>query len=116
MWDLSSKKVVRSYDDHAGLVNTVAFHPDGTCIASAGERELLLTRSHGSALMLVEEGHTLFTLLANELTLTGSDSTIKVWDVRTNQLLQHYKAHTGAVTNLAFHPSGNFLMSTSLVR
>jgi WD40 repeat protein len=37
VWDLASKKVVRSYDDHAGLVNTVAFHPDGTCIASAGE-------------------------------------------------------------------------------
>jgi WD40 repeat protein len=34
--------------------------------------------------------------------------------VRTNQLLQHYVAHTGAVTNLAFHPSGNFLMTTSL--
>jgi centriolar protein POC1 len=33
---------------------------------------------------------------------------------RTNQLLQHYKAHTGAVTHLSFHPSGNFLLTCSL--
>lgn len=61
------------------MVSTVAFHPDGTCVASA-----------------------------------GADNSIKVWDVRTNQLLQHYKAHAGAITNLAFHPSGSFLMSSSL--
>lgn len=36
VWDLASKKIIRSYDDHSGLVNTVAFHPDGTCVASAG--------------------------------------------------------------------------------
>jgi WD40 repeat protein len=47
---------------------------------------------------------------------SGSDSTIKLWDVRTNQLLQHYRAHAGPVTHLTFHPSGNFLISSSLVR
>jgi WD40 repeat protein len=36
VWDLSSKKCIRSYDDHTGCVNTVAFHPDGTCVLSAG--------------------------------------------------------------------------------
>jgi centriolar protein POC1 len=39
VWDLASKRAVRSYDDHTGLVYTVAFHPDGTCIASAGKQE-----------------------------------------------------------------------------
>jgi WD40 repeat protein len=32
----------------------------------------------------------------------------------TNQLLQHYRAHTGPVTNAVFHPSGHFLLTTSL--
>ena len=50
MWDLSSKKVVRSYDDHTGLVNTVAFHPDGTCIASAGVEVWESAPSHMTAL------------------------------------------------------------------
>lgn len=30
-----------------------------------------------------------------------------------NKLLQHYQSHTGAVSDLAFHPSGNFLLSAS---
>lgn len=39
---------------------------------------------------------------------------LQVWDVRSNQLVQHYSAHSGPVTNVAFHPSGDFLLSSSL--
>jgi centriolar protein POC1 len=60
------------------VINSVAFHPDGTCIAS------------GSA-----------------------DQTIKIWDLRSSQLLQHYPAHTAAVNQIDFHPSGNYLLSAS---
>lgn len=42
------------------------------------------------------------------------DSLIKVWDLRSNVLLQQFSAHAGAVTHLSFHPSGNFLLSSSL--
>ena len=37
----------------------------------------------------------------------------KIWDIRTNKLLQHYQVHDDAVTSLAFHPSGNFLLTSS---
>ncbi len=37
-----------------------------------------------------------------------------MWDVRSDLLLQHYKAHAAAVTGLAFHPGGNFLLTSSL--
>ena len=39
---------------------------------------------------------------------------VQVWDVRSNQLVQHYSAHSGPVTNVSFHPSGDFLLSSSL--
>lgn len=39
---------------------------------------------------------------------------MQIWDTRTGQLLQHYSAHTAPVTNISFHPSGNFLLSSSL--
>ncbi len=38
----------------------------------------------------------------------------QIWDLRSDALLQHYRAHTAAVTGAAFHPSGSFLLTSSL--
>ena len=38
----------------------------------------------------------------------------QIWDLRSDALLQHYRAHTGAITGAAFHPSGSFLLTSSL--
>jgi centriolar protein POC1 len=36
LWDASqeSHKLLNSFTDHTDVVNSVKFHPDGTCIAS----------------------------------------------------------------------------------
>lgn len=34
--------------------------------------------------------------------------------MRSDALLQHYRAHTGAITGAVFHPSGSFLLTSSL--
>lgn len=44
----------------------------------------------------------------------GTDGSIKLWDLRSSRLIQYYDAHGGAVSDLSFHPSGNFLLSASL--
>lgn len=43
----------------------------------------------------------------------SADNSIKLWDVRSRQLLQHYAAHDAAVNAIDFHPSGDFLISAS---
>lgn len=58
------------------LITNVAFHPDGTCVASC-----------------------------------SADQTIKIFDLRSNQLLQHYNAHNDVVHSIDFHTSGNYLIS-----
>lgn len=59
-------------------VSAVAFHPQGTVIAAAGD-----------------------------------DGCIKLWDLRSNRLIQHYSAHSAGVTSISCHPSGDFLLSSS---
>ena len=44
----------------------------------------------------------------------SSDRTAKLWDLRTQQLLQHYDAHDESVTDLSFHSSGSYLLTSSL--
>lgn len=38
---------------------------------------------------------------------------IKIWDIRSKRLLQHYDAHSDTVTSLSMHASGNYLLSSS---
>ncbi len=34
----------------------------------------------------------------------SDDQTIKIWDLRKRKLIQHYDAHGGPVTDIAFSP------------
>ena len=43
----------------------------------------------------------------------SSDHSIKIWDIRMHQLLQHYTGHDDAVNSISFHPSGNYILSGS---
>jgi centriolar protein POC1 len=45
---------------------------------------------------------------------SGSDDTkIKLWDLRSKRLLQHYDAHDGPINKVGFHPNGKYLISAS---
>ena len=57
---------------------------------------------------------TLSTPAGNCVATGGSDGCLKLWDLRSGRLIQYYEAHTGAVTGATFHPSGNFLLSSSM--
>jgi centriolar protein POC1 len=39
---------------------------------------------------------------------------MKLWDLRSNTLLQHYPAHADAISNITFHESGNYVLSSGL--
>ena len=43
----------------------------------------------------------------------SADNSIKIWDTRSHQLLQHYPAHSDSVSSISIHPSGNYLLSSS---
>ncbi len=35
IWDTEKKVEVYTFTEHAGIITSVKFHPDGTCLASA---------------------------------------------------------------------------------
>ena len=43
----------------------------------------------------------------------ASDKKIKIFDCRSQRLLQHYDAHSKGVNSVAFHANGLYLVSTS---
>ena len=38
---------------------------------------------------------------------------MKIWDIRSQRLIQHYDAHSGDVNQIDFHPNGRYLLSAS---
>jgi WD40 repeat protein len=56
---------------------------------------------------------TVVPILITGLASCSDDKTIKVYDLRSNQLLQHYNAHKGRVNDISFHPTGLYMASCS---
>ena len=41
LWDTESRTSLYSFADHDGIINSVKFHPDGTCLATGShERKI----------------------------------------------------------------------------
>lgn len=92
LWDLESSQELFRWSDHSGSVNAVRFNPGTKC-------KLIFKE----ILIIILEG----------LASCSDDKTIKIYDLRNNELLQHYNAHAGAVNMIDFHPSGFYMGSVS---
>jgi len=47
------------------------------------------------------------------LSASSADTSIRIWDLRQEKMIQYYAAHTGSVNSTDFHSSGNYLISAS---
>jgi centriolar protein POC1 len=45
----------------------------------------------------------------------SADRTLKMWDIRSHLLIQHYPAHDDEVTSISMHPVRPLLVSTARV-
>lgn len=104
---------------HTGVVNSLAFSPDGSFI---------LTASFDKTAKVWEAstGRLLYTLWEHEssvmggkyspdgeLIVTSSDKTIRVWEASTGQLLYTLLGHEQSVNSVEFSPDGSLIVSAS---
>lgn len=110
----------RILEGHKGRVCSVAFSPDGTCIASGSTDDTVRVwdvvtgqtvtqfKAHAGGILSVS-----YSPDGVYIASGSHDKTIWVWSISSGNLVTQLKGHTGAVRSVAFSPDGKRIASGS---
>jgi WD40 repeat protein/tRNA A-37 threonylcarbamoyl transferase component Bud32 len=117
VWDTSTGHLTRTIRCHDGIINRIAFSPDGVHLASASGDECVylwdIARDQevrslpGTDIVRdVAFGHDGSYLISG-----GRDQMIKVWDLTTGQVVRTLEGHTAIIMGVAITPDGGRAVS-----
>lgn len=117
LWRVADGKIIQTLQGPSVHVQSVAFSPDGTKVATSGGNSAWVWQVDNGDLFHTLKGHTgeveTVTFSPDGKTLaTGSwDSTIKLWQVDNGMLLHTLKGHLGDVLTVEFSSDGKMIAS-----
>ena len=118
IWDVATRKCLRTLSAHREIVRCVALSPDDRLILSGSDDCTVRVWERASrSLLRTLKGHTAPVLCVRcsprgDLVISGSeDCTLRCWDLKTGELLQTLQTAPHPVGCVAFHPAGRRFVS-----
>lgn len=121
LWSIETKRFLQSFLGHTNRVLQARYSPTGkTVVSCSTDRNVKVfdVVSGECVQTFSERGNVYGNDVAwhpdGSLVAVGlSNNQIKIFDRRTNKLIQLYNVHLDAVNSIAFHPTGNFMITGS---
>lgn len=117
--DAETGQIVSSLRGHAGGIHSLALHPKGTQIASAGSDCAVRLWDFDIVLhardYLGHEGpvwSAAFSPDGKKIVTASGDQTVRLWEVGPAKTIHVLKGHVGAVTMALFTPDGKQIVSS----
>jgi WD40 repeat protein/class 3 adenylate cyclase len=109
-------KLLRTFDGHQDVVNSVAFDLQGEMLASGSDDSTVkLWEARSGKLLRTLEGHrgkvwsVAFNPKGETLASASQDKTVKLWEVQSGKLLRTLVGHHAAMNTVTFDPQGEML-------
>jgi pre-mRNA-processing factor 19 len=118
IWDIKAQQNVATFDGHDAGVQAIAFSENGYYMASGdGAAIKLWDLRKLKNFQTVELPATAVQFDGSaQFLAAGHGKEISVLHAKTWEVVANYKGHTGAVTDVAWSPSADYLASTSMDR
>lgn len=119
LWDIASRRIIKTFSGHTGMIRSIAFSADGRLMASGSDDDTVrlwdITSGKGIATPAQADSifRITFTLDGKRLITGGSDGSIVLWDTTDMQEVLTLKGFTEQVTSLTFSANGATLAASS---
>jgi len=120
IWDVRTRKLIRTFENGYGEVHAVAFSPTGKEVFAGrdGWSLQLIDAASGKVIQSFRGSDgtikaAAFSPDGRQLATGGSNNDACLWDVQSGRMLFHFEGHSSGVYSVAFTPDGKQILTAS---